>query len=400
MIETIRSHFPALERKHNGYPVAYFDGPGGTQVPRQVVAAISDYLLLHNANEGWAYPSSLETDALLANARQASADLLNAEADEIAFGQNMTSLTFHVSRALGRQFAPGDELIVTELDHHANVDPWKQLAKDRQLTVRVAQMDSETGQLDWAHFESLVNKRTKVIAIGASSNALGTINDVRRATQLARAVGAYSFVDAVHYAPHELVDVKDFDCDFLACSAYKFYGPHVGVLYGRRDLLQSLDIPKLEPAPEHAPERIETGTQSFESICGAAAAIDFLASFGEGSMRREKLRSAYNKFHQHGAELFRQLWKGLAAQPRVRVFGLPPGELRAPTISFVVEGFTARQVSERLVARGVFASHGNFYALTIVRRLGQEENGLVRAGLACYTTTDEVDRLLEACAEL
>lgn len=396
-VENIRSHFPALARQHNGYTVAYFDGPGGTQVPRQVVAAMGDYLLHHNANEGWAYPSSVETDELLAGARQAMADMLNADSEEIVFGQNMTSLTFHISRALGRQFVPGDELIVTELDHHANVDPWKQLAQDRGLTVRVAQMDIETGELDWAHFESLVNRRTKVIAVGASSNALGTINDVRRATRLARDVGAYSFVDAVHYAPHQLVDVKDFGCDFLACSAYKFYGPHTGVLYARGDLLQSLDVPKLEPAPESAPERFETGTQSFESICGTAAAVEFLASLGAGATRREKLSACYAGLHQHSAALFRQLWDGLVKNPLVRVYGLPPGENRSPTVSFTVEGFTARQISERLAERGVFASHGNFYALTAARRLGQEENGLVRAGLACYTTEEEVHRLLAAC---
>ncbi|HEX8421894.1 MAG TPA: aminotransferase class V-fold PLP-dependent enzyme, partial [Pyrinomonadaceae bacterium] len=260
-VEAIRAHFPALERSHGGHAVAYFDGPGGTQVPRAVVEAIADYLYRHNANTHWAYPASAETDALIDGARQTLADFLNASPTEIVFGANMTTLAFHLSRALGRQLNAGDEIVVTELDHHANVAPWQALADERGLRVRMAKMLPETGQLDWEDFARLVNARTRLVAIGAASNALGTITDVRRAAEAAHAFGALCFVDAVHFAPHQLVDVRALDCDFLACSAYKFCGPHLGVLYGKQELLESLDFPKLLPAPDTAPERVETGTQ-------------------------------------------------------------------------------------------------------------------------------------------
>ena len=289
--EQIRTHFPALARQHNSFPVAYFDGPGGTQVPRAVVEAMTDYLFNHNANTHWLYPTSIETDEIVENSRQALADFLNASSDEIAFGQNMSSLTFHLSRALGRQWKQGDEIIVTELDHHANIDPWRALERDRGVTVRVVPLDIETGTIDLKDLENLLSSRTRLVAIGAASNALGTINDVKRAAQLAHSAGALCFVDAVHYAPHNLVDVKEIDCDFLACSAYKFYGPHIGILYGKRHLLDLVDFPKLRPAPDNSPDRVETGTGSFESMAGAAAAVNFLASLAEGSTRREQLQA-------------------------------------------------------------------------------------------------------------
>ena len=400
MIETIRAQFPALRRTHNGYPVAYFDGPGGTQTAASVGAAMTRYLFEHNANEGWAYPTSRETDAVVWQARQAMADLLQAQSEEIVFGQNMTSLTFHLSRALGRHFQPGDAIVVTELDHHANVDPWKQLARDRGLAIRTARLCPETGLLDWDHLHSLLTPGVRLLAIGAASNALGTINDIRRAVDGAHAVGALVFVDAVHYAPHRLIDVEAWDCDFLACSAYKFYGPHTGILFGKQQLLARLDPPKLEPAPEAVPDRFETGTQSFESIHGTRAAVDFLASLGEGESRRQRLAHAFQRLEDASRALFAQLWSGLKANPRVTLFGPPPGEDRAPTLSFAVAGISAREVSIRLAEKGVFVSHGNFYALTLVRRLGQEANGLVRAGLACYQTSEEVARLVEAVAAL
>ena len=269
-VETIRAHFPALARTHNDHAVAYFDGPGGTQVPRAVVEAMSDYLFHHNANTHWAYPTSAETDALIEQARATLADFLNADPHEIAFGANMTTLTFHLARALGRGLVRGDEIVVTELDHHANVAPWHALTVERGVVVRTVRMDPETGQLDWDDFARQVNARTRLVAVGAASNALGTITDVKRAGELARNVGALLFVDAVHSAPHVLPDVRALDCDFLACSAYKFYGPHIGILYGRRALLDALDWPKLIPAPDEAPERVETGTQNHEGMLGAA----------------------------------------------------------------------------------------------------------------------------------
>ncbi len=250
-VAEIRQAFPALDRREGAHPVAYFDGPGGTQVPRSVVEAMSDYLFHHNANSHWAFPSSQETDQIITSARQALADFLNASPNEIAFGANMTTLTFHLARALGRSYGPGDEIVVTELDHHANVAPWRALEKERGVTVRVVQMIPETGQLNWDDFARCLNGHTKLVAIGAASNALGTINDVRRAAEMAREMGAQVFVDAVHYAPHELVDVRAFDCDFLSCSAYKFYGPHIGVLYGKHDRLAVARFSQAPPLAQY-----------------------------------------------------------------------------------------------------------------------------------------------------
>jgi len=393
-VEEIRRCFPALTRAHNGYPVAYFDGPGGTQVPHRVVEAMNDYLYRHNANTHWAYPSSEETDAIIDSARSVLADFLNASPAEIVFGANMTALTFHLARALGRGYERNDEILVTELDHHANIAPWRALEKERGIKARMVKMIPETGELDWDDFSRQLSRRTKLIAIGAASNALGTINDVRRAAKMARSLGAQMFVDAVHYAPHELIDVRDWDCDFLACSAYKFYGPHIGIVYARHELLSSLDFPKLIPAPDSAPERAETGTQNHEGIAGAAAAVDFLGSLAPGTTRRDRLRAAFQQLHQRGDALLTRLWNGLREMERVCLYGPPPGTMRTPTIAFTVNGLPSIDVAKKLAERGVFVSHGDFYALTVVERLGQTPHGLVRAGFACYTTSEEVDRLL------
>ncbi len=399
--EAIRRHFPALERQHAGLPVAYFDGPGGTQVPGEVVDAVSDYLLHHNANTHWRYPTSAETDAALTAARAALADLLNATAHEIAFGANMTTLTFHVSRALGRTWSKGDEVVVTELDHHANVDPWRALERERGLTVRSVPMDPATGTLDIGALARAFGPRTRLLAIGAASNALGTINDIPAAVDLAHAHGALAFVDAVHYTPHAVVDVGALGCDFLACSAYKFYGPHVGVLFARRALLEKLDVPKLEPASDAAPERVETGTLNHEGIVGAGAAVDFLASLATGAAgRRAALVEVATALHERGQRLVERLWNDLAAIDDVIIFGPPPSEPRTPTVAFVVKGRTSDAVAEALAARGVFVSNGDFYATTVVRRLGHETDGLVRAGCACYTTAAEVDRLVDGVREI
>ncbi|MDQ6765429.1 MAG: cysteine desulfurase-like protein [Verrucomicrobiota bacterium] len=380
--------------------MSYFDGPGGTQVPRAVVEAMSDYLLHHNANTHWYFPTSEETDAIVLAARATLADFLNAQPNEIAFGGNMTSLAFHLARALGRELGRGDEIVVTELDHHANIAPWRALEKERGCTIRVVTMIPETGELDWEDFARQVNARTKLVAVGAASNALGTITDVRRAAEMAHAVGARIFVDAVAYAPHELVDVRAFDCDFLACSAYKFYGPHIGILFGRHELLAGIDFPKLMPAPDDAPECVETGTQNFEGMAGAAAAIDFLATFGTGTTRREKLQHAFAELHERQSELLAQLWDGLSKIPTVRMYGPPPDAPRTPTLAFTVAGISAADVSRQLAARGVFASSGDFYASTVVERLGQSRDGLVRAGCACYTNADDVQRLVDGVAEI
>jgi cysteine desulfurase family protein (TIGR01976 family) len=399
-LATIRRQFPALKRRHGGLPVAHFDGPGGTQVPKPVITAVSDYLAHHNANTHWAFPTSNETDAMLAGARQIVGDFLNASPAEVAFGANMTTLTFHLARALGRGWEPGDEVVVTELDHHGNVAPWESLARERGISLRTLPLSPGTGTLDLSLLESLLTSRTRLVAIGAASNALGTITDVRRAADLAHAAGARCFVDAVHYAPHALVDVRALDCDFLACSAYKFYGPHIGILYGRLDLLEELDVPKLRPAPDTAPERLETGTQNHEGIAGAAAAVEFLAGLGQGTTRRERLAVALAGLHARSERLLRRLWRGLGKLPFVTLHGPRPGTPRTPTVAFTVLGRSAEEVARHLASLSVFVSHGDFYAATVVERLGLAGSGLVRAGCACYTSPAEVDRLVAGVAAL
>ena len=396
----IRRHFPALERVHNGYPVAYFDGPGGTQVPRYVVEQMSDYLYHHNANTHWAYPTSAETDAALAYAREVLADFLNASADEIAFGANMTTLTFHLSRALSLNYSSGDEIVVTELDHHANIDPWRRLAKERGVTIRTVRLNTATGQLDYEDLEKFIGPKTRIVAIGAASNALGTINDLERVINLAHSAGALVFVDAVHYAPHALVDVKKLDCDFLGMSAYKFYGPHIGILFGKGELLREIDFPKLVPSPDYIPENAETGTQNQEGMVGAAAAIDYLAWLGGHATRRENLCSVFATTHERNAQLFTRLWDGLSSMSGVNVYGPPPDSARTPTVAFTVAKRTSTEAARLAAEKGLFLSHGDFYAWTVVQRFGQEPEGFIRAGCACYTTEEEIDRLLQCIDEI
>ena len=399
-VEEIRRHFPALDRVHGGHPVAYFDGPGGTQVPRQVAEAMTAYLYHHNANTHWEYPTSHETDAAIRSAREAFADFLNAAPDEISFGANMTTLTFHLARGLARAWGPGDEIVVTELDHHANVAPWEAVARDRGLTLRVVRLRPEAGTLDWGDLERAIGRRTRLVAIGAASNALGTVTDVARAAELARSVGALTYVDAVHYAAHALVDVEALGCDFLACSPYKFCGPHLGVVYAKRSVAGAIDIPRLRPAPDAPPERLETGTLNHEGIVGAAAAVDFFASLADGPTRRARLAAALGELHDRGTALVAQLWAGLGAVPGVHRFGVSPGLPRTPTVAFTVDGMRPQEVARALAGKGIFVSHGDFYAATVIERLGADPDGLVRAGCACYTTAAEVDRLVTAVAQL
>jgi cysteine desulfurase family protein (TIGR01976 family) len=403
----IRAAFPALARVHHGQPVAYFDGPGGTQVPRIVVDSMADYLVSHNANTHWGFPSSAETDRALSDARCALADYINAAPDEIAFGANMTTLTFHVARALGRRLEPGDAVVVTELDHHANIDPWRELERERGVSILRVRFNAQTGELDFDDLlKCVTDPRTRILAIGAASNALGTINPVAAAIALAREAGAITFVDAVHFAPHELVDVRALGCDFLVCSAYKFYGPHVGVLFGRRERIEALEVPKLQPAPQAVPERLETGTQNHEGIVGAGAAVDFLASLAtrhDGALthsRRDQLRAVFEAFQHRGATLVRQLWDGLSEIDGVRLYGAGPDAPRTPTVAFTVAGTPASEVSQRLAERGIFASHGNFYAISVIERLGLRSDGLVRVGCACYTTSGEIDRVVAGVREI
>jgi cysteine desulfurase family protein (TIGR01976 family) len=399
-VADVRRRFPALERREGPHPVAYFDGPGGTQVPAEVADAMRDYLLRHNANTHWAYPTSRETDEIISGARDALANFTGGAADEIAFGANMTTLTFHLARALGRGWQVGDEVVVTDLDHHGNVAPWEALARERGVALRTVPFDPASGELDFPALERALGGRPRLLAIGAASNALGTITDVARAARLAHDAGALVFVDAVHYAPHRLLDVEALGADFAACSAYKFYGSHIGVLWGRRDRLEALDVPKLRPAPDTSPERLETGTLNHEGIAGALAAVDFLASLARGATRRERLAAYYGAEHERTAALTARLWEGLGGIRGVTLHGPPPGRPRTPTVSFTLAGRPADEVAAALVPRGLFLSSGDFYATTVAERLGHAHDGLVRAGLAIYSTPEEVDRLVEAVAAL
>lgn len=415
--EEIRAEFPALERHHAGLPVAYFDGPGGTQVPGSVPIAMADYLFHRNSNAGWAFPTSAETDRVRYQARRAMGDFLGGEAEEIVFGPNMTTLTYGLSRTLGREMEAGDEIIVTELDHHANVDPWKALARERGVAVRTLPMDPETGTLEEERFDDLLSARTKLVALGAASNALGTLTDLTWFVSRAKEAGARVFVDAVHLAPHRRIDVRKAGCDFLACSPYKFYGPHAGVLWVREELVEELDVPRLEPAPNRGPARFESGTPSTEAMAGTTAAVDFLAGLGrettgagsdeeEGGRgragtgargpRRRRLDTFFRDLVQRETALLKRLREGLEGIPGVRLYG-PAAEVdRAPTVSFTVDGVPAREVAGRLADTvGAFLSHGDFYAATVVDRLGLRPDGLVRAGIAVYTNAGEVDRVVE-----
>jgi cysteine desulfurase family protein (TIGR01976 family) len=365
-----------------------------------VVDAMVDYLYRHNANTHWAYPSSHETDALIEAARQGFADFFHAAPAEIAFGLNMTTLTFHLARALGRGWSAGDEVIVTELEHHGNVAPWQALARERGIVVRSLPLRVEDATIDLGGLQDLLSGQTRLIAVSAASNAVGTVPDVAAACTLARQAGVLCFVDAVHAAPHMLLDVQAIGCDFLACSAYKFYGPHLGILYGRKALLEALDVPRVAPAPDTAPERMETGTQNHEGIVGALAAVDFLASLGEGASRRARLGAVFFELHRRNHLLLQRLWEGLSELKRVTLYGPGPDATRTPTLGFTVKGMSPETVAHRLAERAVFVSHGDFYAQTVIERLGLAPDGLIRAGCACYTTAEEVDRLVAGVREL
>jgi selenocysteine lyase/cysteine desulfurase len=378
-VQVIRQSFPALTRRHGGHPVAYFDGPGGTQVPQRVIDAMSDYLAHHNANTHWAYPTSEETDAIIAAARGSLADFLNADPDEVAFGANMTTLTFHLARALGRRWGPADEIVITELDHHANVGPWQAVAKERACGSRwspsARRAASWTGG-PWAGHRLPDAPRGHRGGVERPGHHYGRGQGEGNGP----GVGALVFVDAVHFAPHRLVDVRSLGCDFLACSTYKFYGPHVGVLYGRRDRMKSLDLPKLEPAPDSVPERLETGTLNHEGIAGAGAAVEWLASLADGGTRRERLARLYTVQHEREVALFARLWEGLGSIKGVARYGPPPSRPRTGTVSLSIGGVTAHDAAVSLAAEGVFASSGDFYATTVVERLGFAREGLLRIG--------------------
>jgi cysteine desulfurase family protein (TIGR01976 family) len=399
-VREIREQFPALGRTVGGRPAAFFDAPAGSQVPRAVIDAVSEYLAFHNANTHGAFATSRETDEMIVRARERVGAFLGASwTSEVVFGANMTTLTFALSRALRQSWSPGDEVIVTELDHQANVAPWRRAAEEAGATVRVVRFDPERCTLDMDQLEGFLGPQTRLVAVGYSSNALGTVNDVRRVARLAREAGALSFVDAVHYAPHGVIDVDEIGCDYLACSAYKFFGPHLGVLWGRKPLFEEGRPFKVGPAPDHAPERWETGTLDHEGIAGTAAAVEWIAGLSgdPGAGWRDRMIGGMRRIEEIETPLLHRLLDGLSAIPGVRLYGPPAGVPRAPTIAFTVSGRTPSEVAERLAGEGIFVWAGDFYASTVIDRLGlRESGGVVRIGLAPYNTAEEADRLLEA----
>jgi cysteine desulfurase family protein (TIGR01976 family) len=401
----VRPQFPALSERYNGKPAIFFDNPGGTQVHESVIHAMTDYLTRRNANTHGVFATSRLSDETLDYARQAAADLLGAAPEEVIFGANMTTLTFMLSRSLAAEFGPEDEIIVTRLDHDANVWPWVMMAEDTGAQVRWADVDLETCTLDMEHFRSLINERTRLVAVGYASNAVGTINDVQTIIRWAKEVGAYTYIDAVQYAPHGLIDVKALDCDFLACSAYKFFGPHIGLLFGKREHLERLRAYRVRPAGDALPGKWETGTKNHEGMAGAAAAIDYIASLGAtygrasaSASRREKLAAAWEVIGAYEYQLMDRLLTGLKAIPRVRIYGVTDRmdwDKRLATVSIRKEGLTPEALALKLAEENIFVWNGNFYAVSISERLGVEESGgLVRIGLVHYNTIEEVDRCL------
>ena len=450
----VRSQFPALAQTVNGQPAVFFDGPGGTQVPQRVIDAISDYLARNNANSGGAFATSHATNRVVAEARAAMADFLNCDADEIVFGANMTSLTYALSRAFGRELGSGDEIVLTLLDHDANFAPWKAL-EERGVTIRAAKFHPSDCTLDMDDLARQITNRTRLVAVGYASNAVGTINDVAEVVRLARAAGALSFIDAVHYAPHGLIDVRALGCDFLACSTYKFFGPHMGVLYGKREQLKRLEPYKVRPASNEVPHRWETGTMNHECIAGITACVDYWEELGRratsaakaadqdapstaalkrcatqnqnpsvsegssaarkgsddrsrtmssGMRRREAIVAAHAAVHQHERAMMEKMIGGLLAIPRLKLYGISDPQRfdrRSATVAVRIDGHTPNELSTKLGERGFFTWDGNYYAINVTEQLDVERSGgFLRIGLVHYNTMEEVERFLKALREI
>jgi len=434
----VRSQFPSLTQTVNGHPAVFLDGPGGTQVPRRVIDAISAYLRHDNANTGGAYATSRNTDAMIARARGAMADFLNCGVDEVIFGPNMTTLTFAISRAIGRELKTGDEILVTRLDHDANVSPWLAIAEDRGITIRWAEIHDEDCTLDMADLASKISSKTKLVAVGYASNAVGTINPVKEIVRLAHAAGATCYVDAVHYGPHGLIDVAALDCDFLACSTYKFFGPHMGVLYGKREHLKRFRPYKVRPNTNAIPNCWEWGTLNHECIAGIEAGVEYIADIGRRilsenrgdvgtaalgwppsearplsssdadagglSNRRRAIAAAYAAIHEHERSIIEKMMSGLKAIPGLKIYGITdPTRLneRCATFAVRIDGHTPLELATKLGDRGFFTWDGNYYALNLTEHLDVEKSGgFLRIGFVHYNTTDEVDRLLAALRDI
>jgi cysteine desulfurase family protein (TIGR01976 family) len=407
-VAALRQRFPALSLEQDGRPIAFFDGPGGTQVPDSVIEAVARYYRESNANADGAFLTSRRSDEIVAEAHQAVADMLGAnDASEIKFGANMTTLTFHISRSVTATMSPGDEIVLTGLDHHGNVDPWRGAAADRGLTVRIWEPRLDDCTLDLADLDALLGPRTKLVAVGWASNAVGTINPIAEIVRRAHAVGAWTYVDAVHAAPHLPIDVSAVDTDFLACSTYKFFGPHAGVLYGKGAILDSLPSYKLKPAHD----RFETGTLNFEGQAGVVAAVDYLADVGvryggadPEAGRGGRVHAAMTAIRSYETALYRRLADGLEAIPGLRLYGITDRARfadRTPTAALTIDGHTPRAICEALGREGIATWDGDFYATGLIERLGLAENGgVVRIGLTHYNTSDEIDRVVGALARI
>ncbi len=411
-VHALRSRFPALNRPRGGRLPVFLDGPGGTQVPQSVADAVAAYLTTCNANHGGLFTTSRESDRILHAAHEAVADLLNAPSpDEVVFGPNMTTLTLHLSRSLARTLRPGDEILVTRLDHDANITPWVLAARDAGAVVRTCDVHPEDCTLDLDDLRRQLSPRTRLVAVGCASNAVGTVNDVRTIGRWAHEAGALIFLDAVHYAPHGPMDVQQWDCDFLACSAYKFFGPHIGILWGRRELLETLPAYKVRPAPEDLPGRWMTGTQNHEGLAGVVAAVAYLRSIGAACAApapaddpRALLRAGFTAIRTYETALGRRLLEALAERPRYKVWGITAADRlteRVPTVALTMADRPAADLALHLAEREIYAWHGNMYAISLTERLGLESRGgLLRLGLVHYNTAEEIDRLIAALDEL
>jgi cysteine desulfurase family protein (TIGR01976 family) len=396
-VQAVRDQFPALGRVYNGRGVVYFDGPGGSQVARQAIEAITGYMERGGANLHGVFPTSTETEEMLADTRMAAADFLGAAPDEVAFGANMTTLTFEISRALARGWDRDSEIVVTELDHRANVDPWLVAAAEQGARVRWVSVDPETLTLDENDLEQSITGRTKLVAIGLASNAVGTVNDVAAVAERAHSAGALVAVDAVHAAPHLPSDRDAIGADIITCSAYKFFGPHVGVTAIRRDLFEKMGVYRLDPAPDYIPDKLETGTQNHEGIAGVKGALKFISSLGEGTSQREKLTSAMKAVEEQETALAENFRIALRDIPGVKLYAAPDGVRKTPTIAFTVQGKAPEDVCARMLEHGFFIAAGDFYASTLAEKLGiRDSGGFIRAGLAPYNTEAEVERFVEA----
>jgi cysteine desulfurase family protein (TIGR01976 family) len=404
----VRSQFPSLAQTVNGHPAVFLDGPGGTQVPQGVIDAIADYLARNNANTGGAYHTSRETDRMIAEARSAMSDFLNCDPDEIVIGQNMTTLTYAMSRAIARELGPGDEIVLTLLDHDANFSPWKAL-EEKGVTVRAVNFHEADCTLDMDDLARKISSRTKLVAVGYASNAVGTINNVREIVTLARKAGALTYIDAVHYGPHGAIDVRALDCDFLVCSTYKFFGPHMGVLFGKRELLKRFQPYKVRPNTNNIPNCWEWGTLNHECIAGIKACVDYWEELGRRSKpsvrnRREAILAAHEATHSHERAMLEKLIAGLLALPGLKLYGISDPQRfdqRCATVVVRVDGFTPLELATKLGERGFFTWDGNYYALNVTEQLGVESSGgFLRIGLVHYNTMEEVERLLVALQEV